>query len=215
MIQKKLIELTHKIDPYFSPVTSPVFFQEKHIFVIWVPGGETRPYKAPATLGEKGQKRYYIRRGSKTVLANSTEETALFGLAAKIPFDDRVNHQANINDLSLHLIQGFLQEVGSDLYEHSAQLSLADLVAKMRIARGSEEFFKPVNVGLLLFNDRPDKFFRGALIEVIIYGDEDGITFVEKRFPGPLHNQLREALAYIKSNIIEEHVRFHLSPIKC
>ena len=141
--QKKLIEITHQIDPNYSPITSPILFQDKHILIIWVPGGETRPYKVPTTLGKKAQKRYYIRRGSKTVLANNTEEIFLMGLAAKIPFDDRINHQAKINDLKLHLIQSFLQEVGSELYEQSSKFSLDELAAKMQIARGSQEYFTP------------------------------------------------------------------------
>jgi ATP-dependent DNA helicase RecG len=128
-------------------------------------------------------------------------------MAAKVPFDDRVNQQANISDLKLHLLQSFLQEIGSELYEHSSNLNLEELAAKMQIARGSKEFFKPLNVGLLFFNDRPEKFYRGALIEVITYTDEDGITFSEKRFTGPLQIQLREALSYIKTTVIEEHVR--------
>jgi ATP-dependent DNA helicase RecG len=56
-IQKELISLCHKIDAYYAPVTQPVVFQKKHIFIIWVPGGDNRPYKTLTTLGEKGQKR--------------------------------------------------------------------------------------------------------------------------------------------------------------
>ena len=61
-IQKEIVQLCHMTEPYIQLVTYPTVFMEKHILVIWVPGGTERPYKAPSTLGEKGQKRYYIRK---------------------------------------------------------------------------------------------------------------------------------------------------------
>lgn len=66
---------------------------------------------------------------------------------------------------------------------------------------------KPVNVGLLLFNEQPDRFFRGARIEVIEYQDEVGDRFTEKIFTGPLHVQLRSALQYLKNNVVKEQVQ--------
>lgn len=110
-IQRKLIEISHKIEPFYSPITSPVVFNNKHLLIIWVPGGENRPYKAPVSLTAKSHKRFFIRRGSKTVLANTSEEIALIGLAAKIPFDDRVNQQSDLSDLNLRLIQNFYRKL--------------------------------------------------------------------------------------------------------
>lgn len=56
-----------------------------------------------------------------------------------------------------------------------------------------------MNVGLLLFNDNPEKFFSGASIEVIEYFDEVGDRFTEKIFTGPIHIQVRDVLHYIKN----------------
>jgi len=41
----------------------------------------------------------------------------------------------------------------------------------------------------------------------VIREDEAGKRFSEKYFKGPLHIQLRNALTYIRNNIIEEHVQ--------
>src|ERR1700733_10801665 len=54
-IQRKLLELCHKIAPNYFPAAVPVVFQRKHILILWCAGGETRPYKAPVKLGEKPQ----------------------------------------------------------------------------------------------------------------------------------------------------------------
>ncbi len=51
----------------------------------------------------------------------------LLGLTATVPFDDRINHHATIEELRLPLIQGFLKEIGSDLLEESRQMPFADL----------------------------------------------------------------------------------------
>ena len=52
-IQKEIIQLTHHIDPLYSPVSEPVSFQGKQILIVWVPGGQTRPYKVSSSLSLK------------------------------------------------------------------------------------------------------------------------------------------------------------------
>lgn len=193
-IQRKLIELCHKITPHYFPVAVPVVFQKKHILILWVPGGDIRPYKVPIKLGEKSLQAYYVRRFSSTVKASHTEELQLMQLAAKIPYDDRINHNAQLEDLKLPMIRSFLKEIGSDLYNTDDMFPFSELCRQMQIARGPKEYVKPLNVGLLLFNENPDKFFRGAKIEVVEYADDAGDNFTEKYFTGPIHTQLRNAL---------------------
>jgi len=45
-IQKKLHEICHKLQPTYFPVVEPYEIEGNHILVVWVPGGEHRPYKA-------------------------------------------------------------------------------------------------------------------------------------------------------------------------
>jgi ATP-dependent DNA helicase RecG len=47
---------------------------------------------------------YFIRKGSATVKARHQEEVELVSLAATVPFDDRIHHNASLNDLKLPLI---------------------------------------------------------------------------------------------------------------
>src|SRR6266487_3845844 len=110
-IQKEILNLSHRIQPYYAAVNQPYVLNGKHILVIWVPGGDNRPYKAPATLGQKPVYHYYIRRGSSTVIANQQEEKLLFDMAKRIPFDDRFNHHSEIDNLRFGLIRDFLEEI--------------------------------------------------------------------------------------------------------
>ena len=65
---------------------------------------------------------------------------------------------------------------------------------------------RPVNVGLMFFSRTPEKFFNRSWIEVVWHKDDVGDNFTEHYFKGALHHQLRDALRFIKTNIIYEHV---------
>ena len=96
--QRKLLELCHRITPHYFPVSSVEKYDGKNILVLWAHGGETRPYKAPKTLAKKSEQIYYVRRFASTVKANHSEQNQLYTLAAKVPFDDRINHNASIEE---------------------------------------------------------------------------------------------------------------------
>ena len=206
-MQQDLHKLCQKIVPVYTPVVAPYEIEGKHILVVWVPGGETRPYKASRSLAKGAEKLYYVRRMSSTAKANAQEEKQLIQLAATTPFDDRINHHASIDDLSLAEIRIFLQDVKSDLFHSALNMEFEDLVRVMQIARGANEDLRPVNVGLLFFSEDVEKFFPYTRIEVNIYHDDIGDSFTEKVFRGPIHQQLRQALSHIKTLVIAEHVQ--------
>lgn len=206
-IQNELLRICNLIVPPYFPVAEPIEFQGRRILILWVPGGDNRPYKAPEKLGTKSQSLHWVRRYSSTKKASPAEERQLLELAAKIPFDDRISHQAEITDLKLPLIQSFLREVKSDLSQQATKLPFQDLCKQMNIARGPDEYLKPLNVGLLFFNESPETFFAGAKIEVVEYRDDVGDEFSEKVFKGPIHQQLKEALQYLKTAVLKEEVR--------
>ena len=208
-IQKELLNLSHKIQPYYAPVAQPYVLNGKHILVIWVPGGDNRPYRAPTTMGDKGQHRYYIRRGTNSVVAKLEEERVLLEMAKRVPFDDRISHQASIDQLSFGIIRSFLQEIKSDLADEAPRMSLADLSVQMHIAAGPREDTHPLNAGLLFFAEQPHLFFKGAKTEIVIYEDSTGTVFTENSFTGPLHMQLRAVLSFLHTNILKEKVIKH------
>ena len=127
------------------------------------------------------------------------EERELFLLANSIPYDDRVNLAANIEDLKPSLISEFLYTVGSDLYNASLKNPVERIAADMRLLGGPSEYRKPLNAGLMFFNERPDVFFPYTKIEVVDKPDPTGVGMTEKIFTGPLDRQLRDALSYIES----------------
>jgi ATP-dependent DNA helicase RecG len=128
-------------------------------------------------------------------------------MANQVPFDDRICHQAKLTDLNLGIIKDFLREVKSDLISEVDKIPFTNLCRQMQIVQGPEEFLKPLNIGLLMFNDQPEKFFPCAQIDIVEFHDEIGDSFSEKIFKGPIHTQLKESLRYLQSILIKEEIR--------
>ena len=210
-IQLDLLNKCNFIEPRCIPVIEPYTIDGKEILVLWVPGGEDRPYKCPEKIytqkgADKSPKAYYIRKGARTLKANAREERELISLARDIPFDDRINYHADIIDMKPALLADYLHTVGSDLYENALNRSVEEVATDMQLVRGPSEYRKPLNVGLMFFNEHPELFFSFAQIEVVDKPDPTGIGMTEKTFKGPLDRQLRDALAYIRNYIIKEYV---------
>lgn len=209
-INKELLRYCNLLSPRYLPVVEQVQFEGKEIFVIWCPGGDSRPYKAPVKMySQKDGKKeyaYYIRKMANSIRANQLEEKELILLSDNVPFDDRIHYHSKISDLKSSLIQEFLGEVESGLYQSSLNRSVEETGTDMKIIGGPTELRKPLNVGLMFFNDSPDNFFPYARIEVVDKPDPTGEGMTEKTFTGPLNRQLKDALSYIKNYIIKEKI---------
>ena len=209
-IQKELVQLCNLVQPVVNVITAPVEYLGVTLLVIWVPGGEARPYKAPLHIGKEYQKQgkmYYVRRGSVTCLANAEEEHTLMKLCNKIPFDDRICHQASLDDFNIIYIRDFLHRTGSSITDNDIMnMSREELFQSMQIIGGTPEYLKPKNVGLLLFSDKAEEYIPYARIEIVRFLDDVGDRFEEKILHGPIHLQLIEALDYLKYQVVMEKV---------
>ena len=205
---KDLLNKCKKIQPEYMPITEVVDYKGKKFIVVWAPGGLIRPYSSPKTMAKEDKERvYWIRKMASTIAPTEEEKRDLYNLANNVPFDDRINHEADLADLNITLIQSYLKEVGSSLYEESQTMDFVDLCKSMNIVNTLPEYTKPKNVGLMFFCLNPQRFFPYAQIDVVQFPDGDGgDTINEKTFKGPLHQQLREALLYISNTIIQERV---------
>jgi ATP-dependent DNA helicase RecG len=211
-IQKEVLNLGHgAIQPQYHPIIVPEMVEGKRVLVLWSPGGQTRPYKAKLSLGKDVRERgYYIRKGSSTVRAKGADEQELLSLAATVPFDDRINQRARLDDLSRELIRDFLVEVESDLAKPARTMPMVKLGRQMNIIGGPQEAPFPLNVGLLFFNPEPHRFFPATQIDVVWFPEgAGGDKFTEKTFRGPIDRMLREALDYIRRNYLSETVIKH------
>jgi len=63
-----------------------------------------------------------------------------------IPFDNRINYNAESSDLSPLLVKAFLNEVKSDLALEADNLPFVDLCRQMQIVGGANEMIKPKRI---------------------------------------------------------------------
>lgn len=205
--QKRIIALCNKIEPNYFPVISHELFMDKDILVLWVSGGDNRPYKAPVTMGKGANKAYYVRHGCISKIASREEEQQLIEAAARIPFDDRINHSASVSDFDILQLKAYLQDTGSELSHHLDSMSIEEICKSMQLLKGPDEDLRPVNVGVLFFSKAPQRFFKTAVIELVQFDDDTGDNFTEKTFRGPIHRQLIDVTEFIKNQIIQKRVR--------
>ena len=136
-MQGEVIKLGNQISPNYFPIIQPYVLQNKHILVLWCPAGDNRMYTAPVTQEKKSQREPFVRHGYRSLVAKGVTLRRLMELAARIPFDDRINNRTSVKDFDLALIQAYLQEVKSDLYAASIKLPLVKLARAMHIAKGT------------------------------------------------------------------------------
>ena len=205
---KDMLNKCKRIQPEYMPIVEVAEYKSKKFIVVWAPGGSNRPYSSPRNMAKDCKEKVcWIRKMASTIQPSEEELRDLYSLANNVPFDDRVNHQGELNDLNITLIQQYLREVGSNLYTESGRMDFADLCRSMNLVSSLPEYVKPKNVGLMFFNLEPEKFFPYAQIDVLQVPDDlGGDQIIEKTFTGPLHQQLREALQYIRNSIITERV---------
>lgn len=192
----------NRIEPPIAPLMAPETVDGQHVLVVHMPASDNRPHHAPD--GEKGPKVAFVRVGSETVRANREPlRSQLYQQTARVPFDDRRAFDAEVTDLRESRVREFLRDVRSDLERERDPHAL---YRAMRLIVRVNGHHVPRNVGLMFFADDPRPWFPGAMIDVVRFQDGGGTTLEERRFTGPLHEQLRACLQWLE-NYTVRHVR--------
>jgi ATP-dependent DNA helicase RecG len=196
------------INPHYAPKISIETLDGASILVIWVPGGNQRPYEVPEDVTVKKDKksRYYIRRYASTVQADKDERDELISLTRQTPFDDRINTQASVEDISPLLIREYLQNVNSSLVEQIETAPINDIYRAMDLVSGPDELLCPKNIALMMFNYRPEKFFPYSRIEIVEFpnGLGDPVFYEKPAISGPINVQIKKALEQLESIVLKE-----------
>ena len=63
-IQKEILNLGHHaLQPNYHPLSTSFEVEGKSVLILWVPGGETRPYRAKVSLSKDAKEwAYYLRK---------------------------------------------------------------------------------------------------------------------------------------------------------
>lgn len=203
--QKWIRGQCNRLDPAYQPILSPETIDDRRILVVWAPASDMRPHRAPDT-GDRQSLRYWVRLGSETVDAER-RGGLLRGLVeqtARVPWDDRRAHGAEVDDLREVKVREYLHDVRSGLADEPDERAL---YRRMRLTVPVNDHEAPRNVGLLFFSREAAEWFRGARIEVVQFAaDRAGAVQEERTFGGGLMDQLRDCLQYLE-NLSVRHLQ--------
>lgn len=216
-VQQEIFQYCNMIVPRYIPRMEVVDYKNEGTYLIylWCSAGDSGTYQAPKMVYvEKGLKadknlKYWIRPASLTTEAKQDEISELFDKFNSVPFDDRVNRKAKIDNIRRGYLEDFIQKSNSSLEMELNSSSLEDLLLAQEVANETDTELDIRNIGVLMFTEHPEKLIPGAYIELIRFNTKDAKAsndFIEKTFTGPIWKQVNDALDYIKNTVIEQKV---------
>ena len=217
VIQQEIFQYCNMIIPRYIPRMEVIDYKNNGIFLIylWCPAGDSGPYQAPNMVykakGGKDDKsmKYWIRPASLTTEAKQDEISELFDKFNSVPYDDRINRKAKIDDIRRVYLEDFIRKSNSSLVNELNSSSLEDLLLAQEVADETDTELDIRNIGVLMFTEHPEKLIPGAYIELIRFNTKEAEAsddFIEKTFTGPIWKQVIDALDYIKNTVIEQKV---------
>jgi ATP-dependent DNA helicase RecG len=211
-IQQELFRYCNFIEPRYMPQSEVIEYQGKKLIYLWCSGGDAGPYEAPTDIYSKTKKKrqneYWIKVLSVKTAAKGSEKFELFNKFNSVPFDDRINRDATIDSIRRAYVEDYLADSNSALLSLRSTMPMEDIMVALEAAKATDTGVAIRNVGLLMFCRNPEKFIPQAITELKWFYtlDEEAGDFEELVFDGPLQDQIRDVLRYIKTSIIAERV---------
>lgn len=210
-ILKKITDYETKIYPRYITKVSCEVVDGQNILVIWVPAGINRPYSVSERVTvRKSPSKYYIRSKSSTIEAKGDLLDQVRELANKIPFDERGNQVATIDDISPILVYEHLKTVRSELVKNFANRQLIDVLDDMDLITGPSEDRKIKNCAIMMFCEHPERFFPVTQVDIVLFpeGMIENPDLMEEipKIVGPVPKMIRETLSYLRTNVIKKRI---------
>ncbi len=207
-IQRKMIGFNNLLQPVHHPKLFTEAVDGKQIIILWIPGGSNRPYQVPEQVTAATKRYfYYIRKYANSVKANLEEQQELIALANQVPFDDRSNTQAKVENISMLLVKDYLVNINSKLAEQVGKQTDLEILGQMELVSGPNEHVFPRNVALMLFSDNPEKYFPATQVEVVYFPNGEAEAFTEyDPIKGPVPSQIKRTLEFLTTNFLKEKV---------
>ena len=196
----------NRLDPIYQPILSPETVGDRLILVLWAPASDVKPHRAPDVAAGGGPGRFWVRLGAETVDAERRGDLlrGLMQQTARVPWDDRRAHDAQVEDLRESKVREYLRDVRSGLLDEPDERRV---YRSLRLTVKVNDHEAPRNAGLLFFAREPEEWFRGAKIEVVRFAaDRAGDVQEERTFRGALVDQVRDCLGYLE-NLSTHHLQ--------
>ena len=218
-LQQEVFQYCNMIEPRYLPNIEVVDYRNTGAFLMYLKcsAGDAGPYQAPEEIySKRGKenlinkaKHYWIRIGSVTSRAKNEEISELYDKFNSVPYDDRTSRIATIDCIRRSYLEDFIRESNSSLVVGLNDRTTEDLLLSLEVANETDDGLGIRNIGVLMFAERPDKFIPCTQIDLVHFHTPDAEAsdeFTEKTFYGPIHKQVRDALHYIDTTLIQKKV---------
>lgn len=210
-IMKEMVGYDAKLSPSYLTKVSPEEVDGKTILAIWAPVGVNRPYSVMESVVAKNSvPKFYVRSKSSTIEAKGEVLDEVRNLANRIPFDERGNATATIDDISGVLVYEYLKAVKSKLVDGFSQRPLEDTLDAMDLVVGPVENRQIKNAALMMFCEHPERFFPQTKVRMAVFTEgliENPDEFIEiPEITGPVPKLIRETLSYLRTNVIKQMI---------
>lgn len=210
-IEKEMVGYNNLMRPYYQPRLYIEEADGKTILVIKVSAGERRPYKVPDFVTAKQKTyNYYIRYNSSSIVPKAEYERELLDLANRTPFDDRGNDQITLNDISPLLLHDYLVKVKSSLAEMPLTDNMESVLELMDLLEPVPEGWRIKNVAAMMFCERPDRFFKQAQVDIVLFPEgreknPNNLIEVEP-IKGSVPMMIEKTLSYLRTNVVKKQI---------
>lgn len=163
-----------------------------------------------SVAAKKSVPKFYVRSKSSTIEAKGEILDQVRELANRIPFDERGNATASIEDISSLLVYEHLKSVKSKLADGFMSRPLVDILDEMDLLTGPTENRQIKNVAIMMFCEHPEKFFPVTQVDIVIFPEgsiENPDVMIEvPKIVGPVPKMIRETLSYLRTNVIKKRI---------
>lgn len=182
----------NNVRPPLIPVIEKVMVDEKRIFTVTVPRGDTA-YSTNRGL-------YYIRVGSTKQTPTQQELLRLFQKRNMIQLDETPVIKTSLRSIDVAKVNTFLAKLSQSPLNEDSDTSLTHELINLSILVAVDNTLHPSLGGILAFGKNPQKYFPSYSIQCGAYNGEDlaADTIREKDLVGTLDELIEDAIAFVK-----------------
>ncbi len=183
-LKAEIFSLGRNCDPEIEVTIKQV----EEVVVVTVQEGDDKPYSCAST--------FYKRFDAVTQKLSRNETKAMFDSSATIKFDELVNEEATIDDISIAKVRVFYK--AAEITYPVSNTTLPNILKSLNLMKKNSI----TNAGVLFFVDRVDPFFLHSQVMLLAFKDYVGVNiFDRKEVRGDLLTQFNESEFFLKRHL--------------
>jgi len=191
-LRKLSQQITSRIKPEISPDIRVIEEQGKHLIVVTVPEGTSKPYYLDGIA--------YMRTGTENRVMPPDEIKRMILTINQPPWDKEICPGATIDDIDATIIYDFLAKAKDERrHDADASASVFSILKKLHLLKNGEL----MNAAILIFGKDPQQFIHQSKIRCGHFSGTDVTSpcISMKVIGGSLMRQIDDTVSFILSEI--------------